>query len=278
MKKSNKIIVYTTMFVATLAFSLSGPMRAYAATSPTLTGALTYSALGATDLTNTGSTTTTGDVGVSSGTSVTGFPPGIAGGNNATHVHSNDASAIAAQANNLATFGALDQTCDQSFGSVNLVTTFPSGVSPGVYCSTGSFSITGHLTLVGSGVWIFKTVSTLIAASGSSVTGGDPCNVWWRVASSATLGTTASLIGNILALTSISLDTGATLNGRALAQTGGVTLDANTITGPICTTPGLPNTGTKTNDNQSILLNLSTLFGITILASISLIIRRRYDV
>ena len=83
-------------------------------------------------------------------------------------------------------------------------------------------------------VWIFKSTSTLITASHSVVTGGDPCNVWWRVGSSATLGSSSSLIGNIFADVSITFNTGATLNGRALAQTGAVTLDTNTISAPVC--------------------------------------------
>lgn len=278
MKKSYKKSIISAMFIATLAFSLSGPMNAYAATSPTLTGALTYSVLGATTVTNTGNTTTTGDVGVTPGTAIVGFPPGIAGGNNATHLHSNDASAIAAQADNLTTFAAIDQTCDQTFGAVDLTTTFPSGVAPGVYCSTSSFTLSGNLNLTGSGVWIFKTVSTLITSPGSSVTGGDPCNVWWRIGSSATLDTTTSFIGNILALTSITLNTGATLNGRALAQTGAVTLDANTISGPICTTttPSLPNTGTSTSNTPN-LWSVIAAFGIVSVA-LYLIGRKKFTI
>src|SRR6185369_17304711 len=107
--------------------------------------------------------------------------------------HSNDASAIAAQAEALATYSTLNQTCDQTFGAVDLTATFPSGVGPGVYCSTSSFSLSGNLNLTGSGVWIFKTVSTLITSPGSSITGGDPCNTWWRVGSSTTLDTTTAL-------------------------------------------------------------------------------------
>src|SRR5947199_170032 len=83
-------------------------------------------------------------------------------------------------------------------GAGDLTTTVPAGVAPGVYCSTSSFSLSGNLNLTGSGVWIFKTVSTLITLPGSSVTGGDPCDVWWRIGSSATLDTTTSFIGNIL--------------------------------------------------------------------------------
>jgi hypothetical protein len=210
-----------------------------AATSPTLVGSASYSVLGGAAVTCTGSTTTTGAVGVSPGTSITGFPsPCTAGGG----TQSNNASAIAAQADNLTAFGTLNQTCDQSFGAVDLSTTNFAGfgvgtVGPGVYCSTSSFTLSGNLNLTGSGVWIFKTVSTLITSPGSSVTGGDPCNVWWRIGSAATLDTTTSFIGNILALNGVTaMKTGATLNGRILAQAAAtVTLDSNTITGPTCT-------------------------------------------
>ncbi|MFZ3069073.1 MAG: ice-binding family protein [Microgenomates group bacterium] len=239
------------IFIPALFFFLATPV--YAATSPILVGASSYSVLGGQAVTNTGSTTTTGNVGVSSGTSLTGFPPGIAGGNNAVYLHNNDASAIAAQADNLTAFGTLDQTCDQTYGAQDL--TLISPLSPGVYCSTSSFSLSGNLTLAGSGVWIFKTVSTLITSSGSSVTGGDPCNVWWRVGSSVTLGTTTSFIGNILALNGVNaMNTGATLNGRLLVQDAGtVTLDGNTISGPTCTasTTTTSSVGSSIGDNSA---------------------------
>jgi hypothetical protein len=157
-------------------------------------------------------------------------------------VHSNDDSAIAAQADNLAAFGTLDQTCDQTYPDAQDLTSI-SPLVPGVYCSN-SFILTGNLTLEGSGVWIFKTGTTLVTSEGSSVTGGDPCNVWWRIGSAATLGTTTSFIGNILAQNgTTALQTGATLNGRVLVQSAGtLTLDSNTITTPPC----LPSGGTPT--------------------------------
>lgn len=283
MKKFYISLLSTFGFV--LALSVAGPVNVQAATSPTLSSLTNYSVLGGQAVTCIGTSTTSGAVGVSSGTSISGFPvPCVAGGG----THSNDASAIAAQAENLATFGALDQPCDQTFGAVDLTATFPSGVGPGVYCSTSSFSLSGNLNLTGSGVWIFKTVSTLITSPGSSVTGGDPCNVWWRIGSSATLDTTTSFIGNIFALNGVNaMNTGATLNGRLLAQDAAtVTLDSNTITGPVCSaaaggdttgggsatggaaeeggTPGFPNTGigpTRENSTSSnkIILALASV-------------------
>lgn len=241
--KKFRALVTVLAFVFT--FSLAGPVEVFAATSPTLVGSVGYSALGGAAVTCTGSTTTTGAVGVSPGTSITGFPsPCTAGGG----TQSNNASAIAAQADSLTTFGTLDQTCDHSYGAQDL--TLISPLTPGVYCSTSSFTLSGNLTLTGSGVWIFKTVSTIITSSGSSVTGGNPCNVWWRIGSAATLGTSTSFIGTIIAQNgTTALETGATLNGRVLVLSAGtLTLDANTITGPTCaatgsTTPGTPNTG-----------------------------------
>jgi len=210
------------------------------AVSPSLGAAGAFSVLAGTTVTNTGPTNTSGAVGVSPGTAITMFPPGTAGGG----THSNDSMAISAQGANGAAFGALDQGCMtvytgvKDLGGLNLV--------PGVYCAT-AFQITGNLTLSGAGVWIFKSSSTLNTASNASVSGGDPCNVWWRVVSSASLGTNSHLIGNILALTSISLGTGASVDGRALAQTGAVTLDDNSVTGPGCAqAPTAPPTSTPT--------------------------------
>jgi uncharacterized repeat protein (TIGR01451 family) len=233
MKNSKKFLmaVLAVIFV----FGLSKSSSVFAATSPTLTGAVSYSVLGASTVTNTGSTTIGGDLGVSPGTAITGFPPGVVGG----VTHSNDASAISAQTDDVNAFGTLDQPCDHSYADGQDLTLL-SPLPPGVYCSAGSFALSGNLTLSGSGVWIFKSASTLVTASNSTVTGGDPCNVWWRVGSSATLGTNSSLMGNIFALASITFDTGASLNGRALAQTGAVTLDTNTISGPVCSVPPPP--------------------------------------
>jgi uncharacterized repeat protein (TIGR01451 family) len=87
---------------------------------------------------------------------------------------------------------------------------------------------------------VFKMVSTLITSPGSSITGGDACNIWWRVGSSATIETTTAFKGNILALTAITMKTGATLSGRIFAQNAAVTLGTNTITLPTCSTPTPP--------------------------------------
>jgi hypothetical protein len=116
---------------------------------------------------------------------------------------------------------------------------------PGVYCFASSASNSGLLMLDAQGnpnaVWVFKIVSTLITAPGSTVTvinSGQACDVFWQVGSSATLGTTTTFVGNILALTSITLQTNANLSGRALAQTGTVSLDTNNVT--VCSLAAAP--------------------------------------
>lgn len=153
-------------------------------------------------------------------------------------------------------------TTDYGVGPEDLTTVSPLG--PGVYCvGAGGFSLSGSLVLSGSGVWIFRSAATIITASDSSVTGGDPCSVWWRAETSATLGTGTTFVGNLLALASIIDDGGSTVSGRLLARNQAVTLNNTTIIrGGLCAAPptnggggpggtqnranrvvGLPNTG-----------------------------------
>ena len=215
------------------AFLLMQSKPALAATAVPLGVASTFAVLGATpSVTNTGATLVTGDLGVSPAASVTGFPPGVVVGT----VHKANAVAASAQADNATAYGALAaQACNFTFaGPTDLA-----GMTlvPGVYCFASSAANTGLLRLDAGGdtnaVWLFRTASTLITGSASSVVpinGGQACNVFWQVGSSATLGTATAMVGNILALTSITLATGTTLSGRALAQTGAVTLDTNSVT------------------------------------------------
>src|SRR5687768_8289643 len=114
-------------------------------------------------------------------------------------------------------------------------------LSAGVYRFGGAVTanLIGNLTLSGdaSDVWIFQATSTLITAASSSVTlsgGAQACNVFWQVGTSATIATSTSFVGTIMADQSIALQTGATLQGRALAMIAAVTLDQNTITRPAC--------------------------------------------
>jgi hypothetical protein len=240
---SISIILALSLFVAGPS-SYTNASRLYA-TSPSLGGAESFSVLAGAIVTNTGPTTVQGNLGISPSIGVpphaSGFPPGIVGPPGV--IHDADAEAAAAQAGNTAAFTALDQGCDVTYAGVQDLT-LVSPLIPGTYCAD-AFILTGNLTLEGAGVWIFKSASTLITSSGSSVTGGDPCNVWWRVVSSATLATNSTMIGNVLALTDIALQTGATLNGRVLAQTGQVTLDNNTISGPFCVQLPTPTSTTE---------------------------------
>ncbi len=193
----------------------------------------TFAVLGGSTVTNTGVSAITGDVGVSPGTSVTGFPPGVVAGG---AIHSADAVAGQAQTDLTTAYNAVAGTaCNvdltgQDLGGLTL--------TPGVYCFSSSAFLTGTLTLDFQGnpnaLFLFKIGSTLITASGSAIVpsnGGSTCppNLFWQVGSSATLGTGSMFTGNILALTSITLTTGAQLNGRALARNGAVTLDTNTV-------------------------------------------------
>jgi len=217
----------------------AAPLRAAMAqaTAPSLGDAQSFAVLGATTVTNTGPSVITGDLGVSPGTAVTGFPPGtVVGGT----IHSNDAPAINAQSANLVAYGSLaSQACN------NPISTDLSGLTlaPGVYCfsSSASLATTGTLRLDGGGnpnaVWVFQIGSALITGSGSSVVlinGAQNCNVFWQVGSSATIGTGSTFVGNILANTSVTLTTGAIVSGRALAYTGAVTLDSNQVAVSTC--------------------------------------------
>jgi hypothetical protein len=207
-----------------------------AATAPSLGAAQTFAVLAGTGITNAaGLTTITGDVGSSPTATETGFTSVIVIGTN----HLGDTTTQAAKTNLATAYNnAAGQTPVTTIGTELGATTVP----PGVYDSlAGTFGITGTVTLDAQGdpnaVFIFKMASTLTTASASNVNlirGAQSCNVFWQVGSSATLGTYSSLRGSILALTSITVTTGVTVDGRVLARNGAVTLDSNTITKPTC--------------------------------------------
>jgi type VI secretion system secreted protein VgrG len=202
---------------------------ALAATAPSLGSAQSFAVLGGTTVTNTGPTTITGDLGVSPGSAITGLASITLTG--ATHTA--DAVALGAQADVTTAYNTLaGAPCTQSFTGT-AVELGGQTLTPGVYCYSSSAQLTGTLTLNGGGVFIFKTGSTLTTAANSTVAligGASPCNVFWQIGSSATLFPNTAFVGSMLALTSITLQTGARVSGRALARNGAVTMDTNSIT------------------------------------------------
>jgi len=175
--------------------------------------------------------------------SITGFPPGTVNGT----THSADAVAGQAKSDLTAAYDdAAGRTPAASVaGDIGGLT-----LTPGVYRSGSSVLLTGDLILDAQGdpnaVFIFQIGSTLTTASGSRVrliNSASPCNVYWQVGSSATIGTTTTFKGNVLALTSISAKTGATVDGRLLARNGAVTLENNTVKQDACSSTGGGGTG-----------------------------------
>jgi len=211
----------------------SDPVSSGSGTAPSLGSASRFAILGTSTVTCTNASAVGGDVGVSPGIAITGFDASctLTGG-----LHAKDAIADAAHADLLSAFdGLAASACEHDLTGQELGgQTLP----PGVYCFDTTAGITGELTLDAGGdadgVWIFQLGTALTTATGSRVTmagGADPCNVFWRVGSSATLGTTSSMQGNVLAGASITLTSGSSLVGRAMAVTAAVTSDNNAVSG-----------------------------------------------
>ena len=207
--------------------------RSAAATSSLLGTAAQFAVLGATAVTNVGPTVVSPDLGVWPGTSITGGALVLGS------IHTADDVAKQAQSDvGLAYVSLAAQTCNTDLTGTDL-----GGLTltAGVYCFSSSAQLTGELILDGQGdanaTFVFQIGSTLTTASGATVlliNGATPCSVHWQVGSSATIGTSTSFVGNIFALASVTLTTSAVLQGRALAQTGAVTMDSNTITATQC--------------------------------------------
>jgi hypothetical protein len=209
---------------------LAAPAGAVA-TSPALGSAATFAVLGGSAVTNTGATVVTGDLGVSPGSSISGFPPGHVIGT----VQSTPVS-TAAQADIGTAYGqASGEPCDQDLSGQDLG---GKTLTPGVYCFASSAQLTGVLKLDALGsttaAWLFKITSSLTTASNAAVVlvnGGGQCGnrITWQVGSSATVGSGSIFLGNILANTSITLATGSNSTGSMYAHTGAVTLDDNKV-------------------------------------------------
>jgi hypothetical protein len=198
--------------------------------------AQSFAVLGASTVTNTGTSVITGSIGVSPGSALVGFPPGTMTGGT---FHVGDAVAAQAQAdaliayNQIASLAMTQDLTDQDLGGLIL--------TPGVYFFSSSAQLTGMLTLDGQNLenplFAFQIGSTLTTASASSfnlINGADSCDVFFQVGTSATLGTGTAFVGTIIAAASDVLTTDVTLDGRVIALNGAVTLDSNVITIPDC--------------------------------------------
>jgi hypothetical protein len=217
-----------------LVVCLTYPLFVKAQTPVPLATAGNFAVLAGSTVTNTGNTVINGNVGVFAGTAVTGFPPGIVTGG---VIHAADG--VAATAQNDLTTAYVNAAGRPSNGAL------PGDIGgmtllPGVYTASSSLGITGTVTLNGNGnqnaVFIIQVGTALTTAANNStvnlIGGAQASNVFWEVGSSATLGTYTLFNGTILAQASITLNTGAVLNGRALARTGAVTLAGNSVSNP----------------------------------------------
>ena len=209
--------------------SFAGDAPAASPAPVQLGGADSFAVLGGSTVTSAGVSTVTGDLGVSPGTAVTGFPPGMLNGS----LHAGDGAAVQAHADLASAY------LDAVARSPAVPMAGPLGgltLGPGVYASGAELTLAGGLTLDAGGdpgaVFVLQAGSTLGTAAGSHVElagGAQACNVFWQVGSSATLGATSSLKGTILASTSISMGDGITIDGRALARDGAVTMINDTV-------------------------------------------------
>ncbi|MFI5285914.1 MAG: ice-binding family protein [Candidatus Dormibacteria bacterium] len=257
LKASRRIVVVACFGAAALAILPNTALAALA--RPRLLSAANFTVMAASAITNTGSTVITGNLAISpnKASSVTGFPPGVVTGAK----NEDDAVAIRAQTDLITTYNdAAHATPFKNMSGVNLG---GKTLTPGVYHFSSSAQLTGTLTLNGENrtgsLFIFQIGSTLTTASRSRVAligRANACNVFWQVTSSATLGTGTSFQGNLIALTSITLTTGATIGvggglngGRALARNGALTLDSNVIRPPtgVCTSSSTTTATTTTS-------------------------------
>lgn len=252
MKRLNKTRSISILLTLILVVFLAAPAAVMAAESTVNLGTTaSFAVLAGTTITNTGPTTISGSVGgnigVSPGTSITGFPPGSVSDGT---IHSADATALQAQVDLVTAYddaASRSVTADltgQDLGGMTL--------TAGVYKFSSSAQLTGTLILDAQGdpeaVFIFQIGSKLTTASGSVVSltnGARFCRVFWQVGSSATLGTNTKFVGHVFALTSIAAQTGATVQGQLLARNGAVTLDNNTITNGVCAAGPTPTETTE---------------------------------
>ena len=204
-----------------------------------LGSAQSFSVLAGQTVTSTGGSSVTGNLGVSPGIAITGFPPGTV---TQGTIHAGDTIALQAQLDLTTAYNALRaEACTSNLTNQEL-----SGLTlkPGVFCFAAAAAVTPptHLVLDAQGdpdaVFIFQIGSTLTVGNNTAVrviNGGSDCNVYWQVGSSATVGTGTAFAGNILAFSSITLMTGASVSGRVLARNAVVTMDTNGVSSAKCT-------------------------------------------
>lgn len=232
------------------------------ANAQSLRSADTFAVLGATTVTNTGSTTVSGDLGVSPGTAITGFPPGVVQNGN---IHANDSAAVQAHAD-LGTaytaFAGLDSPPANNMSGVDLG---GKTLTPGVYRFNGAANSSGILTFDAQGDssarFVIQIGTTFLNSGNSSVVlvnGASARNIFFQVGSSATLAAGSSFVGTILAYTSVTGGSGATVIGRLLAVNAAVTLDTNTVTRPALTLVGAKADFDGDGDGDFVLQNTQT--------------------
>ncbi len=257
------LAIVVAFFMATMVLVMV-ENTAYAAIVPTvpLATAANYSVLGASTVTNTGDSVLNLSLGLSPGSAVTGFPPGIVTPPGV--IDAANGAALQAQSDlTVAYNNAAGRTVNTVVAGDLVGLTLVGGVYAGA--SQAPLSLSGTLTLDGGNnvdtVFIFQTDSTLITASGSSVlmiNGAQACNVFWQVGSSATLGSGSTFVGNILALASVTVETNVTVQGRALARTAAVTLDDDTFNQPSCAQAPLVTTSTTSSTTTSTTSTTTT--------------------
>jgi hypothetical protein len=251
------------LFVSGLLSGLLFASSAFAATATVgLGSAASFSVLGGTTITNTGPTTLFGDLGLSPGSSVTGAPHVLG----QTHVDDE----VAIEAKNALTTAYNDAASRPSSGSAGTDLAGQTFLA-GVHTASSSLLLSsGTVTLNAQGnpyaVFIFQIGSTLTTGAGTKVlltNGAQACNVFWQVGSSATLGDASHLVGTVMASESITAGTEATIEGRLLAQTAAVTLEANTITTSACATEsGETDTTTATESKSTPVTETSAAAGV----------------
>jgi len=283
----------TRLLLSATTLTLIGMLAAaqtVAATGPATVGlgtAAPFAVLAGTPkVASTGATVINGNLGISPAGAVTGFPPGIVHGT----IHKADAIALQAQSDlTVAYTNAAGRPKTATHGTLGGLT-----LAPGVYNAGGVvLGLTGTLTLDGhnnsSAVWIFQATSALVTASSSRVrliNGASSCNVFWQVTSSATLGSGSTFVGTIMALTSITVNSGVTIHGRALARNGKVTLIHDTITSNTCfrggsgsggggSGSGLPPTDTLAPNNGSPSQPSAALFFGGLFVAFLMVVSRR---